>query len=223
MKQVSILFLTMLITASFYSQSVNKGRIQLKAGVGFFYSKQKSSNSFPGTGALVSSGAQNRNFGENNIALLVNTHKDFALGITVVNQSYSSESKVSSQGIGISAEYYIINNPYFNLYINTTAGKLTGTWSDFKDAETLKKSAKGSFSTFGLGMNTYIGKVFGFYAVAGYKRQGVGITKASIGGVDQSHVGNIKIIDLNYLNRGGFINFGITIKLRNKSGEKKFK
>ncbi len=210
----------MLLTASFYSQSVNKGRIQLKAGLGFFYSKQKSSNISPGTGALISKGAQNRTFGENNIALLINTHKDFALGITIVNQSYSGESKVDSQGVGVSAEYYMINNPYFNLYVSTTAGKLTGTWSDFKDVEILKQSAKGSFYTFGLGMNTYIGKVFGFYAVAGFKNQAVGVTKASIGGVEQSYIGNIKAIDLNYLNRGSFINIGITIKLRNKSGEK---
>jgi len=218
MKQVLTLCLLTLFTAPFYSQSVDKGRIQLKAGIGFFLSEQTSSNWFPQSGLITSSGAKNKNFGENNISFLINTHKDFSLGVTVVNQSFRGVSDITSQGVGICAEYYMINNPNFNLYVNTTAGKLKGVWNSRNEEEVLKQSAAGSFNSFGLGMNTYLGKVFGFYVVAGYKRQGVQVSKASIEGENKDYIGNIKTKDLKYLNRGGFLNFGITIKLRNKSG-----
>ena len=100
---------------------------------------------------------------------------------------------------------------------------MTGTWNthELEPNETPVQTVKGSFNTFGLGMNAYIGKTFGFYVVSGYKIQGVHVTRASMQGVDQNYIGNIKTTDLKYLNRGGFFNFGITIKLKNKAVENK--
>lgn len=198
--------------------SVDKGRFQFKVAKGIFIGSMINSYSFDTDNASLNRGSSNIGAFQNRFTLHYNTHKNFSLGLDFLGHTLNGDSaNYNSGGLGILAQYYFINKPKMNIYFEANFGSLSSKWDGKNQAEPASLSGNGSYNSFSLGLNKYFGKIIGLYLQSGFMRQGFQINNFSLNGESKDYLENIKVEDIKYLFGGGYVNIGLTIKLRNKS------
>lgn len=219
MKYIISLFILINLFNTVDAQSlVDKGRIQLKLAKGIFMGKMINSYDFGTEGATLNGGATNFGAFQNRLTLHYNTHKNVSLGIDFLGHTLVGDSaNYSSGGLGVIAQYYIINKPKMNVYFEANMGGLNANWRNKDEAEPAALDGRGSYNSFSIGLNKYFGNIFGLYTQIGYMGQGIRVDAFTHNGNTEEYFGNIKAEDVKFLMRGGYANIGLTIKLRNKS------
>ncbi|MCT4580558.1 MAG: hypothetical protein N4A35_04000 [Flavobacteriales bacterium] len=198
--------------------SVDKGRVQLKVAKGIYLGSILSSYHFNESGSLQNGGATNFGAFQNRLTLHYNTHKNFSLGIDFLGHSAENVDTVyNSGGLGVIAQYYIVNKPKMNVYIEANMGGLNFNWGNKEETNPASISGRGSYNSFSIGLNKYFGNILGLYGQVGYMGQGIRVDTFTHNGNTEEYLGNIKAEDVKFLMRGGYANIGLTIKLRNKS------
>ncbi len=215
MKKLTFIVLS-LLTLSVYSQSVDKGRLQIKGGTGIYFGGRNTSTEF---GSTINAG--NRSFlaTNNSFSLHYNTHKDFSLGLFISNNVADTDtSNFESGTIGFMFQAYLINKSKFNLYLDArVGGTVYEEESENSNSDKITFSGNGSMNALGLGINKYFGNTFGIYLQTGYMRQGIQLDNYKRNGESLNFIEINKVEDVKTLFNGGYIEAGITIKLRNKS------
>lgn len=218
MKHIIFLLFIFLTSIIIHSQnSVDKGRVQVKLAKGIYIGSLLNSYNF-NEGATLNGGASNFGAFQNRLTLHYNTHKNFSLGIDFLGHTIDGDSaNYNSGGLGIIAQYYIVNKPKMNIYVEANMGGLNAYWENKDEFEPASLDGQGSYNSFSFGINKYFGNVIGLYFQGGFMGQGIRIKTFTNNGVNEDYFGNIKTEDVKFLMRGGYANIGLTIKLRNKT------
>lgn len=202
-------------------QSVDKGRLQLKLGSSVYFGKTLASNNFS-NGSSFNGGDLNFTSIQFPFSIHYNTHRNFALGFFVQSANGNKDSTSFNTGsLGFIAEYYLLNKPKFNLFLDVSVGGMNyeGRFeSDIIDATlNYSFSGKGSVNSIGIGVNKYFGNIFGLTFRTGYMRNAIRTTNLSINQEVKEYVDANQVKDLKMLFNGAYLNLGIVIKLLNKS------
>lgn len=206
--------LSLLLTTN-AQNSVDKGRLQFKLGNSLYFGKASSSNSFEEN---LNSGSKSFSTIQTQFSVHYNTHKNIALGIFLSGGPGDKDSTSYNTGsFGFLAEYYLINKPKFNLFLDVSIGGLNYNASSKPDSSYYAFSGKGAVNSVGFGLNKYFGNVFGLTLRSGYMRNSVRLESYSIDDVNSDYINSNQVKDVKTLFDGGYVNFGIVIKIRNKS------
>jgi len=219
MRNVLIILNLILMHTLVWSQSVDKGRVQIKLGTGVFVGKATASNRFTiNQNTALNSSTFDIGLKQQSLAFVYHTHQQFALGINIYNHSYVGDSSNYQAGsLGALVQYYFVNKPKWNVFLETTATTLDASWDNRSEYAKASLKGKGSIVGLSLGVNKYFGKIFGLYLQSGFMGQTIRINQFSYKGEKKNFIGNIKTEDLKYLFNGGFIQIGLVFKLNNKT------
>lgn len=225
MNKFIIIILVFLFSFFANAQSLDKGRLQIKLGSAFYFGKRTSSIDFENVGNSLNADNSDRFFGRyNEFSLHYNTHKNFSFGLFLSNsnglETDQDTSHFSTGAIGFSVQCYLINKPKFNLFFDARVGGLVydekTNANDFGEYEI---TGEGALNAFSIGANKYFGNVFGIYLKTGFMRQDFQLERYTRddNDIEISSVNINRLTDIKTMFNGGFINFGLTVKLRNKS------
>ncbi len=220
MNKFIFIVLASLFSATIPAQSVNKGRVQLKLGLGPYSGKVTSSHVFKNNTTALNGGEDVFVTLQNELSIHYNTHKNFSFGLFLsgIDQGDTDTTSYSTGSLGFSVQYYIINKPKLNFYFDARVGGL-GYNENSSNVEfgRVYINGRGSTNAFSLGVNKYFGNVFGVYLKAGYMRQAFALTHYNLDSEPVKSIDLNQIEDIKTMFNGAFVNFGLTIKLRNKS------
>jgi hypothetical protein len=220
MNKFIFIVLASLFSVTISAQSVDKGRVQFKAGFGPYFGKITSSHIFTGGAASLNGGEDSFFALQNELSIHYNTHKNFSIGLFLssTNQGDTDTTSYRTGSLGFSIQYYIINKPKLNFYFDARVGGLgyNETSSNIVDSK-IYINGEGSINAFSLGVNKYFGNVFGLYLKGGFMRQAFALTQYRLDSEPVNSINLNQIEDIKTMFNGGFVNFGLTIKLRNKS------
>ncbi len=157
MKRFILLIISAFFMQSAFSQIMQKGNFDIRAGVGFgvynFNTTAYEDNQHSAVPGLF------------NLGIAYQISDDFSLGLDYERNGFvtddSTDSKVVSQNIGVTASYHFINGEKNALAAFLTVGTSNLKFEDFDDSETV--TARGTQVQVGLAWRHYFSDNFGFF------------------------------------------------------------
>ncbi len=209
----SILFILVISTQFFSAQSADQGRINAYLGIGSGLYKTVGNGNVNNSGAALTT--------TNFLGFDYNVNKQISFGLELVNQNFLYEDSsridiVKSGMLGLNLKYHFLNKEKSSAYIGTSVGGFNFELFLVDSINNAQLLADGIYNTLYLGYNKYFGKVFGVYIQAGLINQPMGMGSLTVNGDAVDRWNRLDVADWRILMRGGFINFGLTFKFRNK-------